>query len=361
MSKKFLTSIDLNKNEVQNVRFQNLASAPSSPVNGQVYYDTAANTTFIYENGVWVSTNAAKVANGSVPIAKLATDPLARVNHTGTQPASTISDFDTQVRVSRLDQMAVPNTNVSLNSQRITNLADPVGPQDAATKAYADSAAAGIDAKASVRAATTGNITLSGTQTVDGVSLSVGDRVLVKNQTTASLNGIYVVASGAWTRSNDCNNSSNYTSQAFCFIEEGSTLASTQWKVSTSGAITVGTTDVTWSQFGAVQIFSAGDGLTLSGNEFAVGAGAGISVSADSVSVDTTVVVRKYVASIGDGTSTSITVTHNLGTKDIGVSLREIATDNFVEVDIQASTVNSVVIGFASAPSTNSIRVVVHG
>lgn len=360
MSKKFLTSIDLNKNELQNARFQNLAAAPISPVNGQVYYDTAANTTFIYENGVWVAANAAKVANGSIPLAKLATDPLARVNHTGTQTASTISDFDTQVRTSRLDQMAAPNAAVSLNAQRITNLADPVNPQDAATKAYADASSAGIDAKASVRAGTTENITLSGTQTIDGVALNIGDRVLVKDQTSASANGIYVVAAGSWARASDCNNSSNYTPQAFCFLEEGDTLASSQWKVSTSGVITVGTTDVTWAQFGAVQVFSAGAGLTLTGNEFNVGAGAGVIVNADTIEVDTAVVVRKYVASIGDGATSSLTVNHGLVTKDVTVSLREISTDNFVEADIQAASTNSVVIGFAAAPSTNSIRVVIH-
>lgn len=360
MSRKFLTSIDLNKNELQNARIQNLATAPASPVNGQVYYDTATNTLYVYENGAWVSTNVAKVANGSIPLAKLATDPLARANHTGTQTASTISDFDTQVRTSRLDQMAAPTAAVAMNNQKITGLADPTNPQDAATKAYADAAAAGIDAKVSVRVATTVNIALSSPQTIDGVAVAAGDRVLVKNQTTASQNGIYVAsAAGAWTRSADCNSSANYTSQAFTFVEEGTTQAGSQWKVSTTGTIVVGTTNVTWAQFGTTQTFVGGNGLTLTGNTFDVGAGTGISVTADSVAIDTAVVVRKYATTIGGATSS--VVTHNLNTQDVTVSVREVATNDFVEADIQATSVNTVTISFAVAPPASSIRVVVHG
>src|SRR5205085_10291477 len=119
------------------------------------------------------------------------------------------SDFDTQVRTSRLDQMAAPTASVSMNSQKITNLLDPTGAQDAASKAYVDATAVGIDWKPSVRAATTANIaTLAGgaPNTLDGVTLAANDRILVKDQGTRSQNGIYVVttlgtgANGTWTR-----------------------------------------------------------------------------------------------------------------------------------------------------------------
>src|ERR1700741_5009272 len=82
----------------------------------------------------------------------------------------------------RLDQVAAPTAPVSLNSQRITSLADPTAATDAATKQYVDNVASGLDTKASVRAATTANVVLSGTQTIDGVALVAGDRVLVKAQ-----------------------------------------------------------------------------------------------------------------------------------------------------------------------------------
>ena len=86
--------------------------------------------------------NADVATGAAIALSKLATDPLARANHTGTQTASTVSDFDTQVRTSRLDQMAAPNASVSLNSQKITSLLDPTSAQDAATKTYVDTAAA---------------------------------------------------------------------------------------------------------------------------------------------------------------------------------------------------------------------------
>jgi len=242
---------------------------------------------------------------------KVTTDAKGRVT-AGTTLAATdiptltaakISDFDTQVRTSRLDQMAAPTADVSLNSRKITNLADPTGAQDAATKAYVDATKQGLDVKDSVRVATTGNITLSNTQTIDGISVVAGNRVLVKDQSTASANGIYVVVSGgAWTRANDFDTSGKVTSGAFTFVEEGTANADSGWVLTTDGAITLGTTNLTFTQFSGAGQITAGAGLTKTGSTIDVGtASTGrIVVNADNIDLATT--------GVSAGTFKSVTV-----------------------------------------------------
>lgn len=365
MAKKILVSYDFNKNEIQNAVLHKLASAPGSPTAGQKYYDTTNNAGYTYNGSAWVPDDATKATN--IPNTALATNPLARANHTGTQLAATVSDFDTQVRTSRLDQMAAPTASISLNSQKITNLAAPTaGSNDAArivdVENAVQSAAAGIDCKQSVRGLANANVaSLSGPQTIDGVSLIAGDRVLLRGQSTASANGVYVVAAGAWSRATDADANGEITPGAFWFIEEGTTYGKTQWRCENTGAIVIGTTGITINQFGAAAAYTGGAGLVLTGNDFAVGAGTGISVAADSVAIDAAVVVRKYAVTFGDGALSSYTITHNLNNQDAITQVRDVATNQVVECDIQNSGVNTVVLGFASAVALNSLRVAVQG
>jgi len=206
-----------------------------------------------------------------------------------TLTAAKISDFDTQVRTNRLDQMTAPTASVALNNQRITGLADPSGAQDAATKAYVDALKTGLDVKDSVRAATTANITLSGTQTVDGVVLVANDRVLVKDQTTASGNGIYVVAAGAWTRALDADNTpgSEVTGGMFTFVTEGTVNADSGWVLTTNDTIVLGTTALTFAQFSGAGQITAGAGLTKTGNTLDVAStgGGSLTIGVDSINL----------------------------------------------------------------------------
>ena len=134
------------------------------------------------------------------------------------------------------------------------------------TKEYVDALKSNLDLKDSVKVATTANINLNATQTIDGVSVSGGDRVLAKNQSDASENGIWVVSGSDWARATDADSSAEVTSGMFVFVEKGTTNADSGWVLTTDGTITVGTTDVTFSQFSGAGQTTAGDALTKSGN-----------------------------------------------------------------------------------------------
>jgi len=197
---------------------------------------------------------------------------------------------------------------VDVGGKRVGNAAAPTQASDLTTKAYVDSLSNGLDVKASVRVATTVNITLSNTQTIDGVALSVGDRVLVKNQSTGSQNGIYVVASGAWTRATDFDNSPDIevSPGTFFFVEEGTTQADNGYVVSNDGAITIGTTEIVFVQFSGAGQITAGAGLTKSGNTLdVVGTADRITVNTDSVDIASTYAGQSTITTLGTiGTGT---------------------------------------------------------
>jgi len=173
----------------------------------------------------------------------------------------------------------------SIGGFKLTNLGTPTLAGDATSKSYVDSLANGLDWKNSVRLATTSSIALTGSQQIDSVSASIGDRVLVKNQTSGSQNGIYVIAAGAWTRATDADADVEVTAGMAMFVEEGTTNGDQGWVLNTDNPITLGTTSLTFTQFTGTGAITAGQGLTKTGNILDVGAGPGIIVLADNVEV----------------------------------------------------------------------------
>jgi hypothetical protein len=141
----------------------------------------------------------------------------------------------------------------------------PLGNNDLTTKLYVDSLALGISWKQPVLAATLSNITLSGEQTIDTVAVVAGDRVLVKNQTNQAENGIYIAATGAWSRSPDANDWDELVS-ALVFIESG-TQAGSAWYCPVQAGGTLGVTAITWNNFSVGGVYFAGTGLNLSGGD----------------------------------------------------------------------------------------------
>lgn len=238
---------------------------------------SAANQDATIGGTIAAVTIALKNVGTSGTYTKVTTDAQGRVSSGTTLAASDIptitaakvSDFDTQVRTSRLDQMAAPNADLTVAGNRILFLGTPIAATDAANKSYVDSMVQGLDAKQSVRAATTANITLSGTQTIDGVAVVDSDRVLVKNQTTAAENGIYRVASGNWSRAYDADSIDELKS-AFVFVEQGTVNSDTGWTCTVDAGAVLNTWPLMWVQFSGAGSYLAGTGLSLSGNTFSI-------------------------------------------------------------------------------------------
>ena len=164
--------------------------------------------------------------------------------------------------------------NQSLQTTDTPTFATPTANGHAAIKSYVDSVAQGLDVKGSVRAATTANGTLASAfangQAVDGITLATGDRILLKNQTTDSENGIYTVnASGAPTRATDFD-ANTEVKGAFFFVEEGTTNANNGFVCTNTGTISIGVTSLTFSQFSGAGQITDGTGLTKSGNTLSV-------------------------------------------------------------------------------------------
>ena len=275
----------------------------SSTISGSV--DGNAGTATKWANARNLSltgdaTATLSAVDGSAAVAAGLT--LATVNaNIGTFTKLTVNakGLVTAASAATLNDVAAPTADFSVGGFKLTNLADPVVSQDAATKAYVDTVAQGLDPKGSVRAATTADITLSGAQTIDGVTVVAGDRVLVKNEATPATNGIYVVAAGAWTRSTDADTWNELIS-AFTFVEEGTVNADTGWVCSIDAGGTLGTTAVTFTQFSGAGSYFAGSGLVLTGNTFdAVGTENRISVSADAIDIASTYVGQTSITTLG--------------------------------------------------------------
>ena len=214
---------------------------------------------------------------------------------------------------------------VDVSSARITSVATPTATTDAANKGYVDAQLQGLDVKQSVRVATTANGTLASAfangQTVDGVTLATDDRILLKNQSTGSENGIYTVnASGAPTRAADFDSNSEVTGGAFFFVEEGTVNADNGFALTNDGAITVGTTALTFTQFSGAGQLIAGDALTKSGNTLAVAVDdSSIEINSDALRVKASGITNAMLAGSIDLTA-KVTGALPIGNGGLGIT-----------------------------------------
>ena len=221
----------------------------------------------------------------------------------------------------------------------------PVSPFDLTNKQYVDYLAAGLSWKEPATVATLTNITLSGLQTIDGVSLVAGNVVLVKNQTNAAQNGIYTVSSGAWTYTPGSDTWNEYVG-AIIFIVSGTQAGSAWYSLAQPGG-TLGTTPITWSNFSVSSVYTAGTGLTLTGTQFSItntAVTAGSYGSASSVPTYTVNAQGQLTAASNTTIAISNSQVSGLGT---------LSTQNASNVSITGGSINGTTIG-ASSPSTGA-------
>ena len=313
MAQKFLTNIDLNQNQLINAKFEALATNPSTGnFEGRMYFNTATFTLMVYANGAWKKSVHSIASGGGAGIAEALTVSesngtvtltlnVADADSAGLLSAAFFGDLNDATSAATANKLAKRDASGNLS------VATPSADGHAATKGYVDSARQGLDVKASVRVATTAAINLStdleAGDVIDGVTLAEGDRVLVKNQGTASENGIYVAvasAAGAASRADDANTSAKVTTGMFTFVSEGTVNADNGFVLTTNDTITLGTTGLTFVQFSGAGQVIAGAGLTKSGNTLdVVGTADRITANADSIDIASTYAGQSSITTLG--------------------------------------------------------------
>lgn len=434
MAQKFLTNIDLNQNQLINATFEKLATEPASGnFEGRLIYDTATDTIKVYTGSAFKSIPHTIVSGGGAGIAEALTVSesngtvtltlnVADTDSAGLLPATfwqMLNDATSDATASKL---------VKRDAQGNAKVATPTDAAHIATKGYVDAARQGLDVKQSVRVATTAPINLAtdleAGETIDGVTLVAGDRVLVKDQSTATENGIYVaVASGAASRSSDANGTADtgeLKPGTFTFVEEGSTHSDKGFVVSTNGTITIGSTSIAWTQFSGAGSFTAGDGLSQSGNTInvnvvtdrtaitgdavdisanyvgqssittlgTIGTGTwaatdvavehggtnastaaqarenlGIQTTAGAVTTSTPALARiakQGCAAHAGGTSTTV-VTHNFNNVNVIVQIFQVSTGEIVIGDVTSRTADAITVVLLGTISANDFTIVVTG
>ena len=438
MAQKFLTNLNLNQNQLINATFEVLASDPGSGnFEGRLIYNSTTDTIKVYANGAWRSLPHTIASGGGAGIAEALT--VSESNGTITLTLNVADTDSAGLLPAAMWQMLTDATEDATASKLVkrdgngnAKVATPTDAAHIATKGYVDAARQGLDVKQSVKVATTAAVIfatgLENGDTLDGVALATGDRILVKDQGGPGVahvdNGIYVVqASGAPVRASDSNGTTDtgeLKPGTFAFVEEGTVNSDKGFVLSTNGTITVGSTAIAWTQFSGAGSFTAGDGLSQSGNTINVNVtsnrtaitadaidisanyvgqssittlgtittgvwnGTDVAVAdggtgaSDAASARTNLGIKTTVGAVTTSTSTlarvasqgcaasaagvsSTTVTHNFNTLDVSVQIVEVAGGATVIGDVVRANADTVTVTLYGTISADDYRIVVTG
>lgn len=362
---QFLAPVDLNLNELRNARLHLLAADPSTPQNGQIWFNTTTNQLAVRCGGNTILLRSDWVASVNVDNSTL--------ENTGTTSApnlrvKALGITDSHIAAAAgiaFSKLASPTSAFSFNSQKITNLASGTAPGDAVNFAQLEQARQGIRAKAAVEAASTGNVNIAnpGTNSFDGVTVAVGEAVLLRAQTTAAENGIYVFNgnSSAMTRRDDADTFQELDGGTEVFVQGGTVYGE---KILRQLNELTAFGGQNWQIVGGSGAYVAGTGLTeapagtFNLQTTGIAAGTYGRVTVDAFGRATAGAVTKFAANVGDGSATTFTIAHGLGTADVTVSLRRVSDGALVFTTTTVDATN-VVLTFATAPTANQYRVVV--
>jgi hypothetical protein len=356
---RYVHNIDLSGNELLNAIVERVPGlpAPTTDRAGWIVFNDLDQRLYYCTGTAWeLRATDTDLFGGQTPVYY-----LNRANHTGTMPATAVSGLDTALSAIPLNTLAVPTGPVDFGNQELTHVAQAtVGTSAPSWQQVVDLVA--NQGFKHVRLGGTANVDLAATgagSVIDGTALALNDLILLKDQTNAVQNGIYIVNATNLTRDPNSNTAQKLPSGTIVVIDQGTANADTMWMLTTPAGYVMGTNTITFSRFGvAPNPYTAGNGISIVSNVVSAVAASGITVGPAGIAVDYSIVARYWEVEVpAPSSGTEVNLTHNLGRAPVHVTCMELSSREQVMCGVRFPDNNNVVVDFAVAPVAGQYRV----